>query len=244
MAKKTIDLNARSQNSAYTGDLSLEPTFFDPIEPSSGTGIIKRDDGLLELSGVILSPMGIQFDKSAQLSKENFITLGEMILMIHNALQWIIGDYFAYGEQNRYGSRNELAKQLNVDPDTVTNWTSVCRKIEYTRRRVDLEFGHHEAVAALTPEQQDYWLEQASIGNGLEGDKHHRWSIKMLRDRIAEWRGEIVRTEKVSRIPKLHQRFLKSFTAQQFNRMSRDEQIAFKQDLAMMLKQIDKWENS
>lgn len=189
MAKK-IDLNKRSQNSAYTGDLSLDPSFFDPIESSAGI-IVRQNDGSIVLAeGIQLSSVGIYFDDSLDLPEDQFIALGELILNIKSAFQFIVGDYFAFGAKRDYGARTQVAERLGVNPDTITNWTSVCRSIEYTRRRVGLEFGHHEAVASLSPRDQDYWLEKALIGNSEEGDKYRRWSVKRLRQELADSHGK------------------------------------------------------
>lgn len=234
--------NKRTSNSAYTGDLDLiEDGFLDDIRKPSG--IVRRDDGALELNGIVLSPIGIQFTPNTELSEEEFVTLGQMILMINNALQWVVGDYFAYGEKKEYGARNQLAEQLNVDPHTITNWTTVCRSVEYARRRALLDFGHHQAVAALAPSEQDGWLERAIIGNGLEGDKYRRWSVQVLRKAIAKVKGEKQEVKlKQSKLPTSLERFDKSFTAQQYNRMTVDERIEFRQRFIMYIQQMDEWD--
>lgn len=83
-----------------------------------------------------------------------------------------IGDAVNLGEA-RFGERYAQALEATgLAPQTLINYTYVCRKVAPSRRRADLSFRHHAEVAALEPEQQIEWFEAAA---------RNQWSAAELR---------------------------------------------------------------
>jgi hypothetical protein len=72
--------------------------------------------------------------------------------------QWGLGDWIRYGEA-RFGERySKAARITGYDVQTLRNMVYVASRFEISRRRDNLSWSHHEAVAALGPSEQDSWL--------------------------------------------------------------------------------------
>lgn len=98
--------------------------------------------------------------------------LGRQIGFISSAWQWWIGDWLNFGEMS-YGeeaaqavddrpSRYDIAMRITgLEQSTLQNYRSICAKVAKPRRRRELNFAAHTAVASLEPEAQTEWLEKA-----------------------------------------------------------------------------------
>lgn len=83
---------------------------------------------------------------------------GRRLEDVHEGLRWIIGDWALFGE-NQYGQRYKMVcDAVDRSYGTVANCVRVCRVFEFSRRRENLFFKHHEEVAALEPRMQDHYL--------------------------------------------------------------------------------------
>jgi hypothetical protein len=87
------------------------------------------------------------------------------------ALQWCqrvekyspfwVGDLLAFGE-SRYGETYAQAiDATEMKYGTLANAAYVAKAVTADRRRPGLEFGFHQAVAPLLPQEQTNWLERA-----------------------------------------------------------------------------------
>ena len=72
------------------------------------------------------------------------------------------------------GKLSQLIDHTGLSAKTVKNIEAV-GAIPPSRRRDDVEFGHHEVVAPLEPEEQVAWLERAA---------EHGWNVRELRMEI------------------------------------------------------------
>jgi hypothetical protein len=52
------------------------------------------------------------------------------------------------------------------------NMVYVASRFDFSRRRENLSWSHHETLAALEPDEQEGWLDRA---------EQHRWSVSDLR---------------------------------------------------------------
>jgi hypothetical protein len=87
-------------------------------------------------------------------------------------VQWLLGDWIAYGNQ-KFGERYARASKITgYDTQTLMNMVYVASHFPTSRRRENLSWSHHEALAALSPDEQDHWLDEAG---------RHRWSVSDLR---------------------------------------------------------------
>jgi N6-adenosine-specific RNA methylase IME4 len=86
---------------------------------------------------------------------------GRLLGRIGRACQWWIGDWLNYGER-RYGEKySQGVEATGLEYQTLANFAWVARRVEPSRRREDLSWGHHAEIAALEPGEQDRLLEQA-----------------------------------------------------------------------------------
>lgn len=89
--------------------------------------------------------------------------------------QWWLGDWIRYGNA-KFGERyTRVARITGYDVQTLMNMVYVASKFEIPRRRENLSWSHHEALASLDSVQQDYWLDHAS---------HERLSVADLRSEL------------------------------------------------------------
>lgn len=107
--------------------------------------------------------------------------LGVWLCTASKALNWHIGDWWAFGG-HAYGERAKVAAEgiFGLAFQTLRNAGAVCRAIETSRRRDSLSFSHHAEVAALDPPDADALLDMAEA----EG-----WSKSRLRAAVNEWRN-------------------------------------------------------
>jgi hypothetical protein len=92
--------------------------------------------------------------------------------MIGRCIQWLLGDWIAYGNL-KFGERYARASQITgYDPQTLMNMVYVASRFAASRRRETLSWSHHETLAALEQAEQDQWLDRAVA---------HRWSVSDLR---------------------------------------------------------------
>ena len=109
---------------------------------------------------------------NCELDARKWAEVGRRIGSVGRNIQWLLGDWIAYGNQ-KFGERYARASKISgYDPQTLMNMVYVATRFSVSRRRENLSWSHHETLAALEPEDQDRWLDQAS---------QHRWSVLDLR---------------------------------------------------------------
>lgn len=139
-----------------------------PVEQPANA-VIPADDGTLQYLSFRLTPIGLQ---SSGENFEDWMQLGRLLRQIEGSLQWLIGDWVVKGEYVYNQTYDQIAVMTGYEMKTLYEYAYVARQIDFSIRMENLSFGHHQAVAALEPDQQQYWLEQASAG---------QWSISRLR---------------------------------------------------------------
>lgn len=81
--------------------------------------------------------------------------------MMDRCSPWWVGDCIRYGNA-KFGEKYSLAAKLTgYDVQTLMNRVYVASHFDISRRRENLSWSHHEAVASLDSEAQDHWLDQA-----------------------------------------------------------------------------------
>lgn len=99
----------------------------------------------------------------------------------HSQCAMMLGDLLRWGEE-RFGEKyadviDATHDYMRVQVKTLMNWSWIAGKIHPSRRRENLTLAHHEAVAKLSAEEQDEFLQLAET-EGL--------NVKELRERIKE----------------------------------------------------------
>jgi hypothetical protein len=76
---------------------------------------------------------------------------------------WWLADLLAFGE-HRYGEMYMAAiDATDFTYGTLATYVYVARNVEPSRRRQNLSFSHHQAVAPLTPAEQTFLLDRAEV---------------------------------------------------------------------------------
>jgi hypothetical protein len=95
-------------------------------------------------------------------SFDEWVAIGRRLCLGSQALNWHIGDWWAFGD-HRYGGRARAAAEgiFGLEFGTLANLASVARRFESSRRHEVLSFKHHVEVASLPPAQADELLLKA-----------------------------------------------------------------------------------
>lgn len=108
--------------------------------------------GTVQKTGAIFDP---------QMSYEDWEKTGQTLRLGRETLKFVLGDWINFGEAN-YGERYAQAiDATDFDYDYLRNIAYVCRRVELSLRRDNLTFGHHQVVAPLDSEEQEYYLAMA-----------------------------------------------------------------------------------
>jgi N6-adenosine-specific RNA methylase IME4 len=109
---------------------------------------------------------------------EQWSACGTALVEIGSAVQWWLGDWWAYGE-HAYGKRIEAVRDGlfgEYEVQTLRVMGYVARNVDSNQRCEQLTFTHHRYVAAMPPAEQKKWLARAV----KEG-----WSSNELKSAIA-----------------------------------------------------------
>lgn len=114
----------------------------------------------------------IAWRPSHELDIHEWATAGRRIGAVSRSIQWLLGDWIAYGNL-KFGERYARAAQITgYDTQSLMNMVYVASRFPFSRRRENLSWSHHEAVAALDEKEQTHWLDRAQAD---------RWSVADLR---------------------------------------------------------------
>lgn len=117
-----------------------------------------------------ITPVAWVVNGSLELAE--WVTAGRSLGALGRCSQWWLGDWIRYGNA-KFGERYARASTITgYDPQTLMNMVYVASKFEISRRRENLSWSHHETVASLEREEQEYWLGRAT---------EHRMSVADLR---------------------------------------------------------------
>jgi hypothetical protein len=83
---------------------------------------------------------------------------------------WWVGDWIRYGSAHWGEKYTEAARVTGLDAKTLRNIAYVASRFQLSRRRDNLSWTHHAELAALSPEQQDQWLDRALVLRLSPGD--------------------------------------------------------------------------
>jgi len=97
----------------------------------------------------------------------------ESLLDAGRALPMIIGDLINFGE-SAYGEKYSQFLPLGYSYGHLRNLASVMARVPMEHRKEGLEFGHYRAVASLTDEQQEEYLQLAAKQEMLVGQLEDR----------------------------------------------------------------------
>lgn len=107
----------------------------------------------------ILTPRGLQINGTPTFAE--WAAYGQVLWDMRSAIQWAIADWVRYGEDH-YSERFTQALDIKrISAHTLQNYIWVATRFPVSRRRGNLSFSHHEAVAAIPEDKQDELLTRA-----------------------------------------------------------------------------------
>lgn len=140
----------------------------------------------LVLSGSVLAHSGVVAECGLTLPDglpfAEWAAVGGLIGRIRRASLWWVGDWLNYGERVYGESYAQAMDATGLDYGTLRNAAWVASRFPLSRRRDNLSFAHHQAVAPLLPENQQRWLDAAAPEPGE--DKPHL-TVAALRVAVA-----------------------------------------------------------
>jgi hypothetical protein len=96
------------------------------------------------------------------ISQNEWFDFYNVIRNVRISLQYIVGDWFAYGRDNFDYSYEQIAALTGYKESTVETFASVCRSVPQLTRVNSPQFAYARAVAILSPEQQIQALQYAA----------------------------------------------------------------------------------
>ena len=79
--------------------------------------------------------------------------------LVHRVSAFALGDLLVYSERRWGETYAQLSSITTLSPEYLYNVKYVCEKVPFNRRRENLSFSHHQAVASVRePAHQRAWL--------------------------------------------------------------------------------------
>ncbi len=124
---------------------------------------VDRSHGSISVGTYTLTAVGLSAASGAVF--DDWVTVGNLLRRIHRSYTWLLADWLRLGERQWGDTYATVAEGLGYDIDTLRNYVSIANRVDLSRRRDTLSFTHHEKVAALKAEWQEYWLASAEKNN-------------------------------------------------------------------------------
>jgi hypothetical protein len=106
---------------------------------------------------------GVAWAPGRDLERPEWIQWGQKLGAMSRVSNWWVGDWLQYGT-SRWGEKySEAARITGYDIKTLRNYAYVAKRFDLSRRRDKLTWSHHAEVAALEPDEQDRWLDRATV---------------------------------------------------------------------------------
>jgi hypothetical protein len=133
------------------------------------------ENGSLEKKGSRATISDVSWRAVEDMSLSEWLECGRRLGVMGRSAGWWIGDWLTYGN-HVFGERYVRASRITgYDSQTLMNMAYVASRFDASRRRGKLSWSHHAEIAAMEPEEQDYWLERAETD---------RLSVRCLREGI------------------------------------------------------------
>ena len=134
------------------------------------------DGGAITIGNFQISKTGLQIADGVAV--EEWQAFGQHIRTMETSIQWIIGDWLAYGERVYGKTYQEVAELTGYTYGVLQNLVWVAKQFGFSYRYEKLSHTHHQMAISLCEgnvENALPWLERASS----EG-----WSVKKMADEI------------------------------------------------------------
>lgn len=142
-----------------------------PIKPELDMALVSQSEerGPMDEPGFRFTRIGL--DILPGIKFENWEKFGRKLQLAERGIQWAIGDWLNYGEQN-YGDMYTQAVELTgYAEQTLMNYKAVAKAFKETsRRRENVDFSTHAEVVGLPEDAADRILAQAEADPRVSRD--------------------------------------------------------------------------
>lgn len=128
-----------------------------------GITALKSDPGV---SAPRESQPAVVWQPRRDIARHEWLMVGKRLGGISRCNQWWLGDWVRYGAEKWGEKYTQAAKITGYDPRSLANMAYIAAAFKSSRRRDDLTWSHHVAVAALPEADQEAWLDR-SVSEGF-----------------------------------------------------------------------------
>jgi len=120
-------------------------------------------------------------------SFDQWVKCGEFIRRAEGSVHFWIGDWLNYGE-DRWGEMySQVIEDTGFNYGTLANDKYVASRIDFSRRRENLTFSHHQEVASYEPKDQNDLLEKAEkMGLSVRKLRKEKYRILLENERVGK----------------------------------------------------------
>lgn len=93
-------------------------------------------------------------------SKDEWMSVFQALKQVEGCVQFWIGDCLAYRQQ-KWGMYDDVAEETGYEKNTLREYKRISESVKSDIRMADLGFAHHQQVASLPPERQEFFLNKA-----------------------------------------------------------------------------------
>jgi N6-adenosine-specific RNA methylase IME4 len=110
------------------------------------------------------------------ITRDEWVRCGKRLTIVEGAIQWWLGDWWAFGGNREWGDGRKIAEEIGVEYSTVTSYASVSKAFDFSNRLEKVSFTHHFRAMAADPSRRLSWLKLAQDND---------WSTGKLKSEIA-----------------------------------------------------------
>ncbi len=134
----------------------------------------------LQVAHVAITRTSLDVGQDA--TDQDYARLEQVLDAVGGSVQWWWGDYLNHLASARGSEYAEAKAASSYAPGVLKNAAWVCRHVARSRRHDRLSFAHHYEVAALSPTDQEIWLDRA---------EDEDWNVKDLRAAIRQSKAAV-----------------------------------------------------
>jgi hypothetical protein len=142
-----------------------------------------KDNYDIEYQGFKLHSTGLE--AIGKPTFEQWEDVGNFLKKSNKCVQFWIGDWLNYGENNFGEKYTQALDELDYTYGGLRNMSYVAEKVDLSRRHDNLSFSHHQDVAMLEPKEQEVLLSM-SEDEGMSKSELRSEVKKLKRKQISE----------------------------------------------------------
>jgi hypothetical protein len=144
-----------------------------PGGPPARRGRMLIAENGMQIGPYTLTAKGLLCDEVVTF--EDWQEVVQVLLRMESSVAILLGDALIQAEMKWGVTYQQVAEATGREVQTLYNYVWVMSKVDFSRRRENLTFGHYDAVARMSADEQERWLRRAS---------DQGWTVKQLREEL------------------------------------------------------------